>query len=75
MADPLSIAGGVAALLSLSIQMTGILQKYVSSVKNARKVAKDLTDRLTALTSVLEHLEQFAEKQAPSGHFTERSIL
>jgi hypothetical protein len=75
MADPLSIAGRVADLPSLSSQMTGILHEHVISGKNAQKKTTEMTGKLTALISVLKQLKQFIESQAASGTFEESSVL
>jgi hypothetical protein len=73
--DPFSITAGIAGLLSLSIQTYQIVTKHIEAARNAPKEAQALAAKLEALVSVLEQLEQFTEKHAGSGHFTESSIL
>jgi hypothetical protein len=73
--DPFSVTAGVAGLLSLSIQVTQVTQKYMSSVKNAPKQARELVDKLTALVAVLKQLGLFIKREAHGGNFGESSVL
>jgi len=73
--DPLSIALGVAGLVTLSAQIHQVVTKYINSFKHAPREAQDLVDKLTALISVLEQLKRFVEEQNGSDDFTESSII
>jgi len=73
--DPFSVTAGIAGLLSLSIQIHQIVTVHVKSAKNAPKEAQALTQKLTALISVLEQLGRFMAKHAGSGQFEESSLI
>ncbi|KAL2005051.1 hypothetical protein VTN00DRAFT_2901 [Thermoascus crustaceus] len=60
MADTLSIAGSVAGLISLSIEVTKIAKKYVRNVKSAPEEIKDLAVQAEALSDVLAKLRDDA---------------
>ena len=57
------IATGIAGLLSLTIQTYTISAKYISSVRNASKLAKGLLKELNALTEVLVDLDDLPTKE------------
>jgi hypothetical protein len=50
--DPFTISTGVAGFLSLSIELIGILNDYMTSVNSAPKEANDLLIEITALKLV-----------------------
>jgi hypothetical protein len=50
MADPLSVAGSIAGLVSL-------VYHYVKTVKKAEKEVVDLRNEVIALTGILHNLE------------------
>ncbi|PVH94333.1 ankyrin [Periconia macrospinosa] len=59
--DPLSIAGSVAGLISLSDTIFRKLYHYVKDVKSAEKSVKDLKNEVAALNGVLHNLRLVAE--------------
>ncbi|KAF2734117.1 hypothetical protein EJ04DRAFT_603796, partial [Polyplosphaeria fusca] len=75
MADPLSVAAGVAGLLSLTIQLCDKLTEYTSSVKNAAEESSDLNVRLRALANVLDRLGRFLREQKDTAAFEPTSVL
>ena len=58
MADPLSIASGVAGLVTLAAQVTKLTYNYVSDMRNASRKQKEYLSEISALTSVLLQTEQ-----------------
>ena len=76
MAEPFSIATGIAGLISLTIEITKITHAYVHEVKNASNKARELDQTLAALTQVLQQLETLLMKQNVEGPiFKETSVL
>lgn len=74
--DPLSVASGVAGLLSLTIQVGMAIGKYTSSVKGASKAAQKLEREITAFSSVLKQLCTFLlSKDADHLIFEATSVL
>ncbi|KAG9185957.1 hypothetical protein G6011_02513 [Alternaria panax] len=59
--DPLSIAGSVSGLISLSDAVYRRLYHYVKDVRNAEKEVKDLKDEVGALSGVLHNLDLIAQ--------------
>ncbi|CAN9456830.1 unnamed protein product [Alternaria alternata] len=59
--DPLSVAGSIAGLISLSDTIFRKLYHYVKDVKSAEKEVKDLKNEVAALSGVLHNLEVIAE--------------
>ena len=58
MADPLSIAGSVAGLISLGIQVTQSLVEFYSSYKHQDSEIAGIIERLESLLSVLQILDE-----------------
>lgn len=58
MADPLSIAGSVAGLLSLGIQVTQSLLDFYTVYKNQDSERVGITDKLDSLLVIFESLEK-----------------
>ncbi len=58
MADPLSIAGSVAGLISLGIQVTQSLVELYNSYKHQDSEIAGMVERLESLLSVLQTLDQ-----------------
>jgi hypothetical protein len=59
--DPLSVAGSIAGLISLSDTIFWKLYHYVKDVKSAGKEVKDLKDKVAALNGVLHNLLLIAQ--------------
>ncbi|KAF7533510.1 hypothetical protein G7054_g7020 [Neopestalotiopsis clavispora] len=61
MADPLSIASGIAGLLSLAGAAFHGVHQYVRTVKDAKDFVKALSKELQSLSSVLQGVKVLAE--------------
>ncbi|CAN9442142.1 unnamed protein product [Alternaria alternata] len=59
--DPLSVAGSIAGLISLSDTIFRKLYHYVKDVKNAEKEVQDLKNEVAALNGVLHNLHLIAQ--------------
>jgi hypothetical protein len=76
MIDPLTAATSVAGLLSLTIQVSQMLNEQVRTLKNAPNDAQELLDELELLRQVLTGLKAFLDAQGVKGHaFKETSVL
>jgi hypothetical protein len=62
MADPLSIAGSIAGLLSLGDAVFRLVHRYARTVKNAQKEVSDLKRELEALTGVIHNVQIIARE-------------
>lgn len=66
MADPLSLAAGVAGLLSLTIQIIHIVNRFGGNVATVSKDIEALVQELVALKGILEKLNTaWKEKKLP----------
>ncbi|CAI7625037.1 unnamed protein product [Penicillium discolor] len=65
MADPLSIASGVAGLLSLGIQVTQTLVNFYSAYKNQTSDLAKITLNLQNLLSILQSLDSARQNDQP----------
>lgn len=68
MADPFSIASGVAGLLSLAMEITKLSYGLISDIRSAHSTQKQYLREISALTDVLLHSEEAA--QAFDSQFT-----
>ena len=76
MADPFSLAAGVAGLISLSLEVTKIAHQYIQGVRNSSKDIEDFLQELDALTDVLRQLDAFLKKdEAGKRSFDKTSVL
>lgn len=74
--DPLSIAGSVAGLVGLTIEITKLITAYADSVKNAAEESLQLAQELSALQSTLDELSRFLKSQsAKPSSFSPTSTL
>ena len=74
--DPLSLAFGVAGLMSLTLELTKLVSTYTGSVRQASTESQELAVELSALSHVLEKLERFLSNQdAVYNTFDNTSIL
>lgn len=72
MADPISISSGIAGLVTLGIQVTGVVYSYLHAVKDKSKNVKELHDELILLGGVLSKLQYFlASSAAKANDFDE----
>ena len=66
MADPLSLAAGIAGLLSLTIQVIDIINKFQDNVRTVCKDVEELVQELIGLKIILEKLKtSWKEKKLP----------
>jgi hypothetical protein len=71
--DPLSVAAGIAGLLSLSVQIVEIATKYGANSPKAQGL--DIIFELRALTDVLKRLKEFLEGPDTPPTFSHVSTL
>jgi hypothetical protein len=60
MADPLSVASGLVAIVTVAIQSSKILYQTIQSFKDHPRAVRQLRDELGALHDVLRSLETFS---------------
>lgn len=75
MADPFTIATGVAGLLSLTLEITKITVEYVRGASKASGAVEQFRQELIALQNVLKLFVEFLKFDAPKGAFKETSVL
>ena len=63
MAEVLSIASGIAGLISLTIEVYGISYKYVNGVRNAKSSARRFLEELKNSETVLLHIEELLKAE------------
>jgi len=74
--DPFTISTGVVGFLSLTIEISKILNTYVSDVKSAPKDAQILLTEVNALSHVLDQLVKFLQNEEVKGNsFDQTSVL
>lgn len=74
--DPLSVASGVAGLISLAIDVGQIASDYCIAVKNAPKDIQELREEFISLSHILEQLKAFLESESCKGKsFDKTSVL
>ena len=59
MADPLSIAAGVIGILSVAAEISSVLIKFTSTVKDAPKQAQVVATEVSDVSRILSHLQSF----------------
>jgi hypothetical protein len=75
MADPLSVASGVARLVSLTIQATQLACKYVAEVSEAGETALQCLCSLLLLREVLARISETEQSEAVASIVTRKSDL
>lgn len=75
MGDPLTIATGVAGILSLTIQVAQATVKYIEGVKKAPVAVEEFRQELRALADVLKLFEEFLKVNALKVAFKKTSVL
>lgn len=75
MADPLSVASGVAGLVSLTIQATQLACKYVAEVSEAGETALQCLRSLSLLRDVLARIHETEQSEAVAAIVTRKSDL
>jgi hypothetical protein len=61
MADGLSVASGVAGLLTLTIEVSRLAVSYVTKIRNATKTVKSILRELKELKTVLSELDSLLD--------------
>jgi hypothetical protein len=69
MGDPLSLAAGVVGLVSLTIQLLQVANKFSNDVKGASGELRLLVEELGSLKSVLELLKKVWENRRVPANF------
>lgn len=67
MADPLSIAAGIIAIITATIQSSTALYDTIESFKNYPQRVKDLLKQLSSLTQTLDSLRELSEQDESVG--------
>jgi hypothetical protein len=62
MADPISLASGLVALVTFALQSSTLLYQTVDSYRSHSKKVRDLKEELEALALVLQTLSETVEK-------------
>ena len=73
--DPLSMAAGVAGLVSLTLDVSTTLASYCKSVKNARKDVQELAQEMASMHSLLYQLGEFLRTQQLKTKFFESASV
>ncbi|KAI1311980.1 hypothetical protein F5Y03DRAFT_261558 [Xylaria venustula] len=73
MSDPLSIAGTVAGLVSLALQLSQEAYRYVSGVKDASSTLSSFVQQLSALQNVFLGIQKALEDQVKHPNDTIRA--
>lgn len=74
--DGISVASGVAGLITLTLQVSDEVYKYVKAISERAKNAKELHSELLLLGEVLSQLRDFLNsEQAKGTAFDEHSVL
>jgi hypothetical protein len=76
MADPLSIAAGVAGLLGITIQLLDFGGKFVSDLKESSTAPQEFLNEVKSLSDVLAQLRDFLRHQETQPlPFSKTSVL
>ncbi|KIX01570.1 uncharacterized protein Z518_09296 [Rhinocladiella mackenziei CBS 650.93] len=74
--DGVSVASGVAGLITLALQVSGTIAIYVNSIKERSKNIQELHDELLLLGEVLSGLRDFLDSEKARGRsFDSNSVL
>lgn len=74
--DPVSIASGIAGLITLALQVGDTVNTYVTAIRSRSQDIKELHDELLLLGDVLSRLRDFLQsEQATGSTFDEDSVL
>jgi hypothetical protein len=75
MADPFTLATGVASIISIAIQLATVTNDFTRYAKEAFSGPQQLLEELRALSVVLEQLQDVLKSQNSSSNFTKASTL
>ena len=74
--DVISLSSGIAGLITLALQVSGIIANYVSAVKEGPKNIEELKEELILLGEVLSQLQDFLHDEKHKGRsFDSNSVL
>ena len=74
--DGISVASGVAGLITLALQVSGAIAEYTTALKDKPKNMKELQDELLLLGEVLNQLEEFLKSERGKNRlFNSNSLL
>lgn len=74
--DGVSVASGIAGLISLALQVSGTVAIYINSIKERAKNIQELHDELLLLGEVLSGLRDFLASELAKGRsFDNNSVL
>jgi len=75
MAEPLSLAASIIAVIQVTSSVVSLCYDYRSSVKNASKEMKQLTDEITSLRDILETILKLVDDGASHPQLSTLQIL
>ncbi|KAL6244479.1 hypothetical protein RBB50_008721 [Rhinocladiella similis] len=74
--DGVSVASGIAGLITLALQVSGAIAVYVTSIKDRSKNIRELHEELLLLSEVLSSLRDFLTSERAKGRsFDNNSVL
>ncbi|KIW19973.1 hypothetical protein PV08_00548 [Exophiala spinifera] len=74
--DGVSVASGIAGLITLALQVSGAIAIYVTSIKDRAKNIEELHNELLLLSEVLSRLRDFLTSERAKGRaFDTNSVL
>ncbi|KIW48394.1 uncharacterized protein PV06_00983 [Exophiala oligosperma] len=74
--DGVSVASGIAGLITLALQVSGAIAVYVTSIKDRSKNIRELHEELLLLSEVLGSLREFLTSERAKGRsFDNNSVL
>ncbi|RPB03653.1 hypothetical protein L873DRAFT_1635968, partial [Choiromyces venosus 120613-1] len=73
--DPLSIAGSIAGLISLSTRICVTLDEFATSAKSAPASVRAISDELTTLTYVLARVQKVVTDDEGSSEIVDAGLL
>jgi ankyrin repeat domain-containing protein 50 len=75
MADPLSIAAGVIAVVTISEQIIGWCWDYIHAAKSAQSDVLNIMNSIAGLKSILDRVAALVKKRKPTSAGTQSSLL
>jgi Fungal N-terminal domain of STAND proteins len=74
--DPVSMASGIAGLLTLTIQVASVIAEFTIAVKEGPKNIKELQQELLLLGEILSQLQDFLRSEKVKGRsFDSNSVM
>jgi hypothetical protein len=74
--DPVSMASGIAGLLTLTLQISSVIADFTIAVKEAPKNIKELQQELLLLGEILSQLQDFLRSEKAKGRsFDSNSVM